>query len=186
MFDAASTSTFVKVLWPTQGEIFRILSQPSCCHSPPYSHPCHTHFSPCRGVISLSALSPSPSISCCFKWFPLPCTTLLSIQVVVEKWLIGTCISSGLWQLNWGLLCFTDMTGAIWTKWICFWAEKQWRNLSFSIVFLSLLFSISGVNTNKCQRRSHGHHPLSPPTTSTQLVDDLLLTSQGLLSWFQG
>lgn len=50
---------------------------------------------PYCAVISPSALSASPSISCCFKWLPFPCIALHSIQLVVEKSLKCTLLK---WQ----------------------------------------------------------------------------------------
>lgn len=95
--------------------------------------------------------------------------------------------------VDWGKISYIYMAVvAMWTQWMI-WVyfiklEIHWCTPSFSI-FFSFLWSISFVNLKKTKQNltalHHSHHPPSP-AISLQLLDDLLLTGQGLLSWFQG
>jgi len=94
----------------------------------------------CYAVISLSATSVSPFIS----FFEVISFTFHypAFYSVVEKSLICTCVSSGLWQFDWGQISFIDDR-----------SNRNLMNVKYQVLIhlFSVLLSISGVNVTECQ-----------------------------------
>lgn len=170
MFDTAST--FLNFYGWLEEKCFAfyhnylVVTAPLFC-----THVTLTFSLPCCAVIILSALSASPSISCYFKWFLLPCITLHSTLLVVEKSLLCTCISSSRDSSISHMLYWHDRSSM--TLMNAFQTEKQ---TCLSPSFFFSLFSISGVNVNKCQQCS---------TATTHLVHQPSLLHWWMISRWQ-
>lgn len=155
-----------------------ILSQLFCCRGPSTLTLFPSHAAPLSTCQPPRAFHATLSDFLYLALYPALCSAC--VQEITHT--VRTCTSCGLWRFDWGQICF-------------FWHDRSYINFMkvfrtektdlfcLSASSFPLLFSISGANVNKCQQ---SHHPPSPPTISTRLVDDLLLTGRGLLSWYSG